>query len=393
MMLHELLEKSKELGASDMLLVAGAAPTVFVNGQWRPLGGELLTAAQVTKAVESALTEDQKRRLHEMRDLDMGLSVDSAGRFRVNVHYQRGGLAAAFRAIPTKIPSFDELGLPEQVKRCADFPNGLVLVTGPTGQGKSTTLAALVNHMNQTRRCHIITIEDPIEFGFSHGTCLIEQRQIGDDSPSFALALRHALRQRPDVILIGEMRDLETISTALTAAETGHLVLASIHTSGAAQTLARIIDVFPASQQPHVRTQVAASLRAIICQSLVRDHLNDRLAPATELLITNSALRRAIRDNETHLIYGMLETGRCHGMHTLEQSLAELILSGRVAPADALAAARDPARLSKLVPVDLDRGWQIELGGPGAESDCAPPENAKPQMAAPMNRWAAEELG
>ncbi|HVP11656.1 MAG TPA: PilT/PilU family type 4a pilus ATPase, partial [Phycisphaerae bacterium] len=357
--LMSLLAETVHRGASDLLLVAGAPPTVYTFGQWVPLDDHRLGSEEIPAIMEPVLTEVQRARLRDHCDLDFGLALpvpgadgrDSTGsvaRYRVNVHYQRGTMAAAFRAIPAKVPPFERLGLPPEVRRFADFPNGLVLVTGCTGQGKSTTLAAIVDHMNRTRAAHVITIEDPIEFGFDHGTCLIEQRQIGEDSPSFASALRHVLRQRPDVILIGEMRDLETVATALTAAETGHLVLASLHTASAAQTLARIIDVFPPVQQMQVRTQLAASLRAIICQILVRDQANETLTPATEILVATSAIRRAIRDNETHLIYAMIETGKSQGMHTLEQSLAELVKSGRVPSQEALAAAIDPMRLAKL---------------------------------------------
>jgi len=350
-----LLAETTRRGASDLLLVADAPPTIYTFGQWVQLDDKIMTQEQVARILESMLTEEQREALERTRDLDFsflsptGQDGSQAQRYRVNIHYQRGGLAAAFRAIPAEVPSFETLNLPPAIRDFAGFPNGLVLVTGCTGQGKTTTLAAMVDHMNRTRAAHVITIEDPIEFGFRHGTCLIEQRQIGEDSPSFASALRHVLRQRPDVILIGEMRDLETIATALSAAETGHLILASLHTSSAAQTLARIIDVFPAGQQPQVRTQLAASLRAVVCQSLVRDTANESLVPATEVLVATPAIRRAIRENESHLIYGMIETGRTQGMHTLEQSLAALVKGGRVRAEDALAAALDPARLAKMV--------------------------------------------
>ncbi len=348
-MLADMLARAAQRGASDLLLIGHAAPTIYVKGQWLPLDDRLMSPQDVEACLEPILTEAQRAKLCEARDLDLGFAQEGVGRYRMNVHYQRGMLAAAIRAIPARVPSFEQLGLPPQVLGFADYPNGLVLVTGCTGQGKSTTLAAMIDHMNRTRDGHIITIEDPIEFAFEHGTCLIEQREIGFDSPSFASALRHVLRQRPDVILIGEMRDLETVSTALTAAETGHLVLASLHTASAAQSLARIIDVFPPSQQPQVRTQLAASLQAILCQRLVRDGLNDALTPAAEILVATSAVRRAIRDNETHLIYSMMETGRRLGMITLEQSLADLVRTGRVEPNDAVAAATDPARLEKLI--------------------------------------------
>ena len=390
--IRELLGRSYELGASDVLLVAGAPPTMFIGGAWQAMGDMVLSGEEVERVIAPILSDTQTARLHSVRDLDLGYTIEGVGRFRLNVHFQRGTLAVAIRAIPTKVPSFEELALPEQVRGFADYPNGLVLVTGPTGQGKSTTLAALVDHINCTRKAHVVTIEDPVEFSFSHGTCLIEQRQIGDDSPSFASALKHVLRQRPDVILIGEMRDLETISTALTAAETGHLVLASVHTAGTAQTLSRVIDVFPPAQQPYVRTQVAASLKAIVCQTLLRDRMSERLTPATEILLATPAVRRAIRDNETHLIYGMLETGKRLGMHTLEQSLADLVRDGRVAPEDALASAGDPSRLRKLLGIGAacEPGTTPGRFDSGRSDDPSSPTRKHAMAVAPS--WIAEEM-
>jgi len=344
-----LLQVATKRGASDLILVADAPPTAYLNGRWTPLSSEPFDPTLLVDCARNLLSKPQAAQLETGKDLDLALELGGSGRYRVNLHYQRGSLAAAFRSIPTEIPSFQSLNLPPHVLRFADYPNGLVLVTGGAGQGKSTTLAALIDHMNAGRSAHVITLEDPIEFAFRHGTCLIEQREIGSDSPSFASALRHVLRQRPDVIVIGEVRDLETLSTALTAAETGHLVFASLHTSGAAQSLARIIDVFPAASQPQVRVQIAASLQAIICQTLLKDTLNGMLVPATEIMVATAAIRRAIRESETHLIYSMIETGKCHGMHTLEQSIAELVKAGRVAPDEALAATPEPGRLARLI--------------------------------------------
>ncbi len=348
-LLTELLSEAQDCGASDLLLVAGTPPTVFVSGRWTALQETAMAEAQIAACIEPILTEEQRDKLRLARDLDLGFSVPGKGRFRANIHYQRGSIAAAIRAIPEEIPAFQTLGLPAKVLDIADMPAGLVLVTGGTGQGKSTTLAAVIDHMNQSRASHIITIEDPMEFNFRQGKCLIEQREIGDDSPSFASALRHVLRQRPDVILIGEMRDTETMSAALTAAETGHLVLATLHTASASQTLARVIDVFPPTQQSQVRTPLSASLRAILCQTLVSDQLNGGLVPATELLLATNAIRRAIRENEAHLIHSMIETGRRYGMHTMEQSLEALVQAGRVSADDAVAVAADPVRMRKMV--------------------------------------------
>ncbi|HUN81769.1 MAG TPA: PilT/PilU family type 4a pilus ATPase [Phycisphaerae bacterium] len=354
--LRQLLLDSVAIGASDLLLVSGAPATALVAGQWRALADKPLSSAEIEQMVGAMLTPAQRQQLDVDRDIDLAMAVPEAGRFRVNVHFQRGQIAVAIRTIPPAPPTFGSLKLPPQILDFTRFPSGLVLLTGPTGSGKSTTLAALIEEMNRRRCGHVVTIEDPVEFSFQHGTCLIEQRQIGSDSPSFASALRHILRQRPDVILIGEMRDRETISAALTAAETGHLVLASLHTAGADLSLSRIIDVFPPAQQPHVRTQVAASLRAIVSQTLLPDQRDGGLIPATEILVANSAIRRAIRDNETHLILGMIETGKRSGMHTLEQNLAELVRSGHVRAEDALAAAGDSAQLRRLIGDKLQRG-------------------------------------
>lgn len=352
--LRELLGAAQARGASDLLLVADAPPTVYCGGSWKALDRPPMSAEAVAQCVEPHLNLEQRDRLHNVRDLDVGLAFPGLGRYRVNVHFQRGGMAAAIRAIPVDIPPFERLGLPPQVLSFAEFPSGLVLVTGGTGQGKSTTLAALIDHINRRRAAHVITIEDPVEFAFANDRCLIEQRQVGDDAPTFASALRHVLRQRPDVILIGEMRDLETMCAALTAAETGHLVLTTLHTSSAAQTIARIIDVFPPTQQAQVRTQLAASLRAILCQSLVMDALNETLVPVTEIMFATSAVRRAIRDNETHLIYSMIETGRRDGMHTIEQSLAELHKAGRITQEQALATATDANRMRRMLGLRAD---------------------------------------
>jgi twitching motility protein PilT len=347
--LTPLLEAAARRGASDLLLVANRPPVVHCKGAWISLCETPLGGLDIWRCIDEMMSPSQRETYERERDLDFAFSREGLGRFRVNAHFQRGLPAAAIRAIPNEIPAFAQLGLPREVLRFADIPHGLVLITGGTGQGKSTTLASIINHMNQHRSAHVITIEDPIEFDFPPGTCLIEQREIGSDSPSFPSALRHVLRQRPDVILIGEMRDLETMSTALTAAETGHLVLASLHTASAAQTIGRIIDVFPPAQQGQVRVQLAASLRAILCQSLLRGTVEGEVLPATELLFASNAIRRAIRENETHLIYAMIETGKRFGMHTLEQSLTDLVRSDRITAAGAFECTSNPPRLEKLL--------------------------------------------
>ena len=361
-LLMKLLREASSHAASDLLIVAGAAPTIYSGGTWRLLREALMTAEETGACVEQMLSAPQRERLSEIGDVDLAISIAGLGRFRVNVHTQRGTYAAAIRSVPKTPKPLDELGLPPQVGELGSLPSGLVLVTGCTGQGKSTTLAAMIELINQNRRAHIVTIEDPVEFAFENHLSLIEQREIGLDSPSFASALRHVLRQRPDVILIGELRDLETMSAALTAAETGHLVLASLHTAGAAQTLSRIIDVFPGGQQQQVRTQISGSLRAVLCQQLVRGSLNETLVPSTELLIATPAIRRAIRENELHLIYGMIETGRRMGMHTMEQSLAVLVKDGKVSLEEAMSVASEPHLVEKLV------GSRAVSAGPQRES-------------------------
>jgi twitching motility protein PilT len=358
-MLHDLLSRLQSERASDLLLVSGVPPAACVHGHWQAFDDTPLNPAQIETMILGALSEPQRQQLAEIRDLDFGLSVPGLGRYRVNAHYQRGSLAAAIRAIPAEPPAFADLNLPPQILEFADYPHGLVLVTGGTGQGKSTTLASMLDHLNHTRSAHIVTIEDPIEFEFINDRCIIEQREIGADSPSFASALRHVLRQRPDVILLGEMRDLETIAAAMTAAETGQLVLASLHTAGAVATLSRIIDVFPPGQQAQIRTQLAGSLRAVVCQALLRSAVGQGLVPATEVLVATPAIRRAIRDNEAHLIYGMLETGRKAGMTTMEQALAEQVRQGQVRPEDALSAASDAARLEKLIGGAAQPEWDM----------------------------------
>lgn len=368
-----LLKRLIDERAGDLILVADAPPTIHVNGKWKALDLPAVPAVELDAHLKALLTPHQIERLDEAKDLDFAIELAGAGRCRANIHYQRGTLAAAFRSIPGEVPTFESLNLPEQVLSFADYPNGLVLVTGGTGQGKSTTLATLIDHINHTRAAHVITIEDPVEFAFTNDQCLIEQREIGSDSPTFGSALRHVLRQRPDVIVIGELRDLETISTALTAAETGHLVFGSLHTSSTSQTLARLIDVFPPMQQGQIRVQLAASLRAIVCQTLLRDEMNETLIPATEILVATTGIRRALRENETHLINSMIETGRSLGMHTLEQNLAELVQSGRIDKESALAATTDRARLSRLI------------------GDCADTEELRAGLRA-ANRKASESI-
>lgn len=334
--LIELLEIGERLKASDLILVAGSPPCFYINGTMEPLACAELKAADIEALFRPVMTEAQTARLKEQLDLDFSIDLPQAGRYRVNVHYQRGTMAAAMRYIPRGIPSLEDLNLPPILQEFAMLPQGLILITGATGDGKSTTLAAMLNFVN--RRCgkHIITLEDPIEFRFHNEKSVIEQREIGLDTPNFSLALRHVLRQKPDVILVGELRDHETVATAITAAETGHLVMGTLHTMSAATAINRIVDIFEGRQQQQIRTQLAHTLQATVSQVLFKDQGGAGRIPACEILVCTGAVRRCIRDNETHLIPGMIETGTSSGMQTLDQAIVHLVAHNRVAPIDAL---------------------------------------------------------
>jgi len=324
--LDDLLEQMLAVGASDLHLAAGSPPLARVDGQLGTLEGHgELTGGAIQRAVYAVLTQKQRERFEAELELDLAYSMPGEARFRVNLYRQREAVGAAFRRIPFEIISLERLGMPPVVGSFAALTRGLVLVTGPTGSGKSTTLAALVDQANSTRHDHIMTVEDPIEFLHSHKACLVNQREVGEDTHSFGNALRHALRQDPDILLVGEMRDLETISVALTAAETGHLVLATLHTQDAAQTIDRVIDVFPPHQQQQVRTQLAGALQGVVCQSLCRTANGRGRVAATEVLVATPALRNLIREGKSHQVYSALQAGAQYGMHTLDQSLAELV--------------------------------------------------------------------
>jgi twitching motility protein PilT len=324
--LTELLLRTLDVGASDLHLAAGSPPLARVNGDLGTLDGVGdLAAGSIQRAVYAILTQKQRERFESDLELDFAYSLPGYGRFRVNLYRQREAMGAAFRRIPYEIKSLEDLGLPVELGRFSALPRGLVLVTGPTGSGKSTTLAALVDLANRTRHDHIMTIEDPIEFLHRHKSCLVNQREVGEDTHSFSSALRHALRQDPDILLVGEMRDLETIAVALTAAETGHLVFATLHTQDAAQTVDRVIDVFPPHQQQQVRTQVAGALQGIICQALCKTADGRGRVAATEVLVATPAIRNLVREGKTHQIYSALQSGGQFGMHTLDQSLANLV--------------------------------------------------------------------
>ena len=322
-----LLERVAAEDASDLHITAGSAPVLRVRGHLAPIEDfEKFTPEETRDLLYRILSTEQQKRLEIDRQLDFSYSVPGIARFRVNVYFQRDCLAAAFRLVPRMIKSANELGLPEVLRELAMQPRGLVLITGPTGSGKSTTLATMIDEINSTQSHHIVTIEDPIEFLHQHKESVINQREIGSDAKGFAEALRGALRQDPDVILVGEMRDLETISTALTAAETGHLVLATLHTQSAPSTVDRIIDVFPSAQQGQVRMQLAASLQGIVTQTLLPTADGRSRVPALEILLPDDAVRNLIRQGKTEQIYSIMQTNTGRGMQTMEQSLADLVL-------------------------------------------------------------------
>ncbi|MBM4762447.1 type IV pilus twitching motility protein PilT [Bacillus sp. B15-48] len=323
-----LLRAGIELKASDIHLTVGVPPMFRINGELKRYGKETLLPDDTEGFARVVVPESQWDRFAEAGEMDLSYAVPGVSRFRVNVYFQRGCIALAVRVITTKIPSLDELYMPPILKEITEKPQGLVLVTGPTGSGKSTTLAAMIDHMNQTMRKHIITLEDPIEFLHKHGNCIIDQREIGSDTKNFAIALRAALRQDPDAILVGEMRDLETIQTAITAAETGHLVFGTLHTQNAPSSVERIIDVFPPAQQPQIRTQLSATLLAIISQRLFKTANNKERRAAIEVMINNAAIGNLIRSGKIHQIKTVIQTSRAQGMQTLGTSVQELLESG-----------------------------------------------------------------
>ena len=336
--------------ASDLHITANAAPMLRVDGGLRAAPGTTVwDRDRVKTALYSLLTDEQRARFEEELELDFAYTESANARFRVNFYQQRDAIGAAFRLIPTEIKTLTALGVPESVARFATLPRGLVLVTGPTGSGKSTTLAALIDLVNETRADHIVTVEDPIEFLHNHKRSIINQREVGHDTHSFANALKHVLRQDPDVILVGELRDLETISVALTAAETGHLVFATLHTQDAPQTIDRIIDVFPPHQQAQVRVQLASTLQGVVSQTLVRRGSGEGRAVATEILVTTPAVGNLIREGKTYQIISAMQAGRELGMHTMDQHLAELVNAGTITREAALEKAHDVAGFDRLI--------------------------------------------
>jgi twitching motility protein PilT len=351
-------------GGSDLHISEGTPPMIRVDGGLRNIEGfEVWSHGRVSDALQSILTDDQQEALTIDLELDFAYGLSDSARFRVNMYWQRNHLGAAFRLIPTQIKPLTELGIPERVSQFAQLPRGLVLVTGPTGSGKSTTLAALIDLVNETRSDHIVTVEDPIEFMHENKRSLVSQREVGADTHSFQAALKHVLRQDPDVILIGELRDLETISVALTAAETGHLVFATLHTQDAPQSIDRILDVFPSHQQAMVRTQLAGTLQGIVSQTLVKKVGGGR-AVATEVLVTTPAISNVIREGKVYQIHSMMQSGRDLGMHTMDQHLADLVNAGQISHQAASDKAQNLEDLKQLI----RRGQQdADTGGYSAE--------------------------
>jgi twitching motility protein PilT len=332
--IDDLLRYAVAVGASDLHMTASQPAAIRLHGAIRPIEGcPQLGNEQIRDMVFGILPASQRERFEEERELDTSHSINGVGRFRVNVSLQRGTIAAALRPIPHEMPEFDSLGIPDSVRAFTELRRGLVLVTGPTGSGKSTTLASLIDIINRTKPLHIVTVEDPIEFLHDHKRSIITQREIGEDTNSFAEALRRVLRQDPDVILVGELRDLETISTALTAAETGHLVFATLHTQDAPQTIDRVIDVFPTNQQEQIRVMLAATLEGVVTQQLIVTADGTGRVPCSEVLVCTSAIRNLIRQSKTHQIYSLMQVGASFGMQTMDQGLATLVKQGVISEA------------------------------------------------------------
>lgn len=349
--MHELLKILVDRGGSDLHITIGSKPQIRIDGELTPLEEyPVLTAGDTKTLCYSILTEAQKHKFEEESELDFSFGIKGLSRFRGNLFMQRGSVAGVFRTIPYRIMSFEELGLPPIVAELADKTKGLILVTGATGSGKSTTLATIIDKINRERKEHIITIEDPIEFLHPHKSCLVNQREIGADTKNFQFALKHILRQDPDVVLVGELRDKETIEAALTIAETGHLCLATLHTNSAVQTINRIIDVFPPHQQPQVRAQLSFVLEGILCQQLIPKIGGKGRALALEILVPNAAIRNLIREDKLHQVYSQMQMGQTKsGMQTMNQSLASLIQRRIISLENGMIYSPDPEELKQLL--------------------------------------------
>ncbi|MEW6059947.1 MAG: type IV pilus twitching motility protein PilT [Actinomycetota bacterium] len=363
----ELLEIVLERGASDLHLTVGTPPTIRLHGDLLRLEDyPILTPRSLQAMMYAILPQKMRERLEQDLELDMSYALPGKARFRVNVYYQRDSIGAAFRLIPYEIKQVEELGLPAVVADLARYPRGFVVVTGPTGSGKSTSLAAMVDIVNRERSAHIMTVEDPIEFLHRHRKCIVNQREVGADTHSFAQALKHVLRQDPDVILVGEMRDLETIATAITAAETGHLVFATLHTQDAPQTIDRIIDVFPPHQQQQVRVQLATTLQGVVTQQLLQTADGRGRCVAVEVLVCTPAVRNLIREGKVHQIYSIMQAGGRFGMQTMDQSLANLVKAGRITQQLAYERCHDPEELNRLIGGSLGYGATAAAVAAGA---------------------------
>lgn len=369
--LNQMLKTMVEQGGSDLHITTNSPPQVRVDGVLKPLNLPPLTPTETKQIAYSILTDNQKHRLEEDLELDFSFGIKGLARFRANVFHQRGAIAAAFRQIPYEIRSFRELGLPAVVEKICEKPRGLVLVTGPTGSGKSTTLAAMLDKVNRERAEHIVTIEDPVEYLHSHKKCIVNQRELHADTHSFANALRSSLRQDPDVVLIGEVRDFETVESALRIAETGHLTFATLHTNSAAQTINRIVDIFPAHQQGQIRVQLSFVLEGILCQSLLPRATGKGRALAMEILVPNAAIRNLIREDKVHQIYGMMQTGQAkYGMQTFNQALAALYFRRMISLQTALNRSSYPEELQEIIsrgPTAMNQNMIESPGAPVAQ--------------------------
>jgi twitching motility protein PilT len=380
----EVLRHMVEVRASDVHLTAGSPPAIREKGRIEPMQGfPVLSGQETREVVYSILNDDQRKRFENHKQLDFAYAIPNVARFRVNCFFQRGSVSAAFRLVPQEIPALDSLGVPQVLRELAAKPRGFVLVTGPTGSGKSTTLAAMIDVINSERQDHILTIEDPIEFLHRHKRSIVNQREVGSDAEDFALGLRAALREDPDVILVGEMRDLETVSTALTAAETGHLVFATLHTQSTAQTVDRIIDVFPPQQQGQVRTQLSIALQGIVTQQLLPTADGMGRAVACEVLVPTPAIRNLIREGKTHQIYAAVQTSGAVGMQTMDADLVRLVRAGKITRSIAEQRASVPEELKRLLGGGLVEAPAALGGFGGGNGAPAPPTQAPPPQAPP----------
>lgn len=346
--LRDLLEQMVKMDASDLHLTVGSPPVVRIDGKLQRLNYDMMTSEMTKKICYSMLNEKQKMKFEQHSELDFSFGIEQMSRFRCNMFMQRGNIAVAIRQIPYKIRTFDELALPKVIAEFSRLPRGLVLVTGPTGSGKSTTLASVIDKINKERPVHIITVEDPIEYLHRHQTALINQREVFSDTPSFSSALKYALREDPDVVLIGEMRDLETIESALSISETGHLAFATLHTNSASESINRIIDAFPTNQQEQIRVSLSFSLQAIVSQTLIPKIGGGRVM-ALEILVVTPAIRALIRDDKIHQMYSMIQSGQKFGMKTMNQSLFDLYSGGKITINDAMSYSHNPQELGDMM--------------------------------------------